>query len=137
MKMLMIYCDKFGYLPTQKTVQEFPDENEGAVYKNILVGFIQAESQDEFDIQRVESKMIRNLKWAANKNNTRRILLHAFHHLSESKAEPEFTKKLLDLAQRRLTAADFETYQTPSGYILTLDIDTPARTYARTFKSIM
>lgn len=137
MKMLMIYCDKFGYEPTEKSLDEFPGVREGKVLEDVLVGFIQAESQDEFDMKGVETKMIKNLKWAAKKNNTQRIVLHSFSHLSESKATPEFTKKLLDQAEARLNKSDYEASQTPFGYFLSLDVQVPGYSQARIFKSFV
>lgn len=137
MKMLMIYCDKFGYEPREKTLDDFPVITEGEVFEDALVGFIQVESQDEFDMKGVETKMIKNLKWAAKKNNTQRIVLHSFSHLSESKATPEFTKKLFDQAEVRLNKSDYETSQTPFGYFLSLDVQAPGYSQARIFKSFV
>lgn len=135
MKMLMIYCDVFGYEPTVKVLDDFPDIAEGKEYKKVLVGFIQAESQDEYDLKGVENKMLKNLKWAAKKNNTHRIILHSFAHLSESKASPHITKKLFDQAEQRLKNADYEPFQTPFGYFLSLKVEAPGYSQARIFKS--
>jgi len=135
MKLLMVYCNYFGYNPEVKNLDDFPDVSEGKGYKDILVAFIHAESQDEYDAKGVETKLIKNLKWAAKKNNTKRILLHSFAHLSESRAEPNFTKRLFDLAENRMKNADYETYQTPFGYFLALDVQAPGKSEARIFKS--
>lgn len=37
-------------------------------------------------------KRIKNLKWIGGKKSEKKIILHSFAHLSESKAPPEFTK---------------------------------------------
>jgi len=133
--MLMIFCDKFAYEPKEKALDDFPDVTQGEEYSKVLVGFIQAEAQDEFDIKGVETKMIKNLKWAAKKNNTTRIILHSFAHLSDSKANPAFTQRLFDQAEQRLKNADYETFQTPFGYFLTLQVEAPGYSQARIFKS--
>ncbi|MCF8231579.1 MAG: threonyl-tRNA synthetase editing domain-containing protein [Bacteroidales bacterium] len=135
MKLLMIYCERFGYKPQEKNLNDFPDLDEGKVYENVLVGFIHAESQDEYDAKGVETKLIKNLKWAAKKNNTRRVILHSFAHLAESRAEPHFTKRVFDQAQNRLQKANYEAYQTPFGYFLELDVKAPGKSEARIFKS--
>ena len=80
--------------------------------------------------------MIKNLKWAARKNNTEKIVLHSFTHLSESKASPENTKQLLNNAEERLKKADYKVYQTPFGYFLDLDVKAPGKPLARLFKDI-
>lgn len=135
MKLLMIYCERFGYEPEIKNLSDFPDADGGESYENVLVAFIQAESQDEYDAKAVETKLVKNLKWAAKKNQTKRVLLHSFAHLSDSRAEPHFTKRLFDQAQARMENADYETYQTPFGYFLSLDVKAPGTSEARIFKS--
>lgn len=135
MKLLMIFCEHFGYEPESRNLEDFPEVNDGNAYNDVLVAFIHAESQDEYDAKGVETKLIKNLKWAAKKNNTKRILLHSFAHLSESRAEPHFTKRLFDQTQSRLQNADYETYQTPFGYFLALDVKAPGKSEARIFKS--
>ena len=78
--------------------------------------------------------MTKNLKWIAGKNNTKHIVLHSFAHLSENKAEPEFTKSLFDDIDERLTGSGFLVEQTPFGYFLDLQIDAPGYSLARVFK---
>jgi len=79
---------------------------------------------------------VKNVKWGARKNGTKKILLHSFAHLSESKASPEFTKELLDRAEKRLNNSDYEAYQSPFGYFLDISMDWPGRSLARVFKDL-
>jgi len=74
------------------------------------------------------------LKWAAKKNNTKKIILHSFAHLAETKADPHFTKEVFDKAEIRLKNADYECWQTPFGYFLDLDVKAPGVSQARIFK---
>jgi len=135
MKLLMIYSKKFYYKPTIKTLENFETIEKDFEIKNALVAFIHAEEQDEADIKNIEKKLVKNLKWAAKKNNTNTVILHSFAHLSESKANPEFTKELFNMAEARMKNANYETYQTPFGYFLDLSIDAPGYSLARIFKS--
>ena len=135
MKLLMIYCTRFAYNPTVKVLEEAEDGYEAAEFENILTAFIQAEAIDEDDLKGVEKKLVKNLKWAAGKNNTKKVMLHSFAHLSESKANPEFTAELFSKAIERLENADYETYTTPFGYFLDLDMQAPGYSLARLFKS--
>ncbi len=135
MKLLLIYCTRFAYKPTVKVLEDAEDANEAVEYENILTAFIQAEAGDEEDMKGVEKKLVKNLKWAAGKNNTRRVMLHSFAHLSESKASPEFTAELFEKAKARLENAEYETFTTPFGYFLDLDIQAPGYSLARIFKS--
>ncbi len=135
MKLLMIYCEQFHYRPTIKTLSNFPDFSNEVNVENVLVAFIQMEKEDEENSKYVETKLVKNIKWAAKKNQTQHIILHSFAHLSESKALPEITKKLLDTVENRLKNTDYITEQTPFGYFLDLEVKAPGRSSARIFKS--
>ncbi|MBN2663039.1 MAG: threonyl-tRNA synthetase editing domain-containing protein [Bacteroidales bacterium] len=133
MKLLMTYSNKISYKPTIKTLETASDDEKSASFENILVAFIHAEAQDEEDFKETEKKLVKNLKWGARKNNTKRILLHSFAHLASSKASPEFTKEIFDNAEERLKNTDFEVFQSPFGYFLDLNIDMPGYSQARIF----
>ena len=135
MKLLMIYCSEFGFTPRVKTLETAQDLKETQTFKNILVAFIQAEEKDEEDISGTEKKLVKNLKWAAKKNETKNVLLHSFAHLSESKATPEFTKELFDKTEARMKNADYECDQTAFGYFMDLNVQAPGYSQARIFKS--
>ncbi len=136
MKLLMIYADKFGYKTSVKNLESASDINEEKVVEDVLVGFIHIEPKDEENLSAIETKLVKNLKWAARKNETNKVVLHSFAHLAESKADPEVTKRLLDSAESRLRNAGYVTYQTPFGYFLDLDIKAPGHSFTRLFKEI-
>lgn len=136
MKLLMIFAKKFSYTPTIKTIESAEEHTDGRTFENALIGFIQVEEHDtEKEILKVEKNLTKNLKWGARKNETNKVVLHSFAHLSESKASPEFTKQIFDLAEKRLKNAKYETAQTPFGYFLDLDVNAPGFSQARMFKS--
>jgi len=136
MKLLMIYTDKFGYKTSVKNLESASDIDEGKVFEDVLVGFIHIEPKDEENLASIETKLIKNLKWAARKNETDKVVLHSFAHLAETKADPEVTKRLLDNAESRLRNAGYITYQTPFGYFLDLDVKAPGHSFTRLFKEI-
>ena len=136
MKLLMIYADKFGYKTSVKNLESASTSDEEKVIENALLGFIHVEPQDEENLSSIETKLIKNLKWAARKNETEKVVLHSFAHLAESKADPEVTRRLIDNAESRLNNAGYVTYQTPFGYFLDLDIKAPGNSFARLFKEI-
>ncbi len=136
MKLLMLYARHFAYTPTIKTLEEYEDHFEIKKFENVLLAFIQVEEQDMLrDISKTEKELVNNIKWGARKNETDQVVLHSFAHLSESKATPQFTKQLFDLAEKRLQNANYITAQTPFGYFLDLDIQAPGFSQARIFKS--
>ena len=136
MKLLMMYATRFNYVTTLKSLESAGETEEQKTVENTVVGFIHVEEKDEDRLSDVETKMVKNLKWAARKNNTQRIVLHSFTHLSESKAQSDITKQLLDNAEQRLKNADYEVSQTPFGYFLDLDLAAPGYPLARLFKDI-
>lgn len=135
MKLLMIYARRFGYHPAVKSVPEAPDIRTDGLAENAIVGFIHVEQEDTERASKVTTRLIKNLKWLAGKNDTRTIVLHSFAHLSESKASPEFVATLLDNAQKRLEDAGYKVLQTPLGYFLDLELFAPGFSLARVFQS--
>lgn len=131
----MIYCDQFSYVPRSKTLEDFPDNNDSGRFKDSLVAFIQTEEADMVNEKSIETKMVKNLKWAAKKNITQNVVLHSFAHLSESKADPNFTKNLFDKVELRMKNAGYDCKQTPFGYFLDIDVKAPGISQARIFKS--
>ncbi len=138
MKILMIYMDRFLYKPTIKTLDDFPEHSESKVFEKAEVAFIHAEEEDQEEdrIKAIEKKLIKNLKWIAGKNQTKTIVLHSFAHLSESKADPGFTKEFFDRVEIRLKNTGYEVFQTPFGYFLDLEVNAPGHSLARVFKSL-
>ena len=134
MKLLMIYADRFAYKTSKKTLEMVEDYKEEKQIEDILVGFIQVEKEDEENIDKIETKLTKNIKWAAKKNDTNNIILHSFAHLSSSKAEPEITKTIFNNAEKRLENTGYKTWQTPFGYFLDLDLKAPGKSLARVFK---
>ena len=113
-----------------------PDIDEQKVYENVLVGFIQTEKEDEKDSKYIETKLVKNLKWAARKNDTENIVLHSFAHLSNSKASVGFTQEIFNNAENRIEEAGYKVAQTPFGYFLDLDLKAPGKSLARIFKQV-
>ncbi len=135
MKILMIFCSEFGYTPRIKTLEGAEELSETKIFKNALVAFIQSEEKDEEGLAGTEKKLVKNLKWAAKKNETKNVVLHSFAHLSESKATPEFTKELFDKTEARMKNADYVCEQTAFGYFMDLNVQAPGYSQARIFKS--
>ncbi len=132
MKVLVIYVNEFSYQPAQKNLETADETTEGSRFTNSILAFVQVEEKDELkSVSSREKKLVNHLKWTARKNNTKKVILHSFAHLSESKASVTYTRELFDLAEKRLHNADFKADQTPFGYFLDLKIDAPGFSLAR------
>lgn len=137
MKVLVMYADEFGYSPAQKNLEKAEEVTSGKEFTDCILAFIQVEESDEeFEVKSREKKLVNHLKWTARKNNCKKIVLHSFAHLSDSKATAEYTKKLFDLAEARLQNGGYSTAQTPWGYFLDLSLKAPGHSLARIWASL-
>jgi len=136
MKLLLIYCNQFGFTPTIKTIENANDNVTPESFKNVQVAFIQAEEEDIEKEKDVEKKLVKNLKWVCGKNGVKEVVLHSFAHLSYSKANPDFTVDFFNRVEARMKNAGYIVHQTPFGYFLDLQVDAPGFSLARVFKSI-
>lgn len=137
MKVLVIYTKRFAYVPAVKNSEQASDNVQPAEFADCIAAFIQVEADDEEkDLLSREKKLVNHLKWCLRKNNTQKVVLHSFAHLSESKASYEFTYKIFCAAETRLQNAGYETAQTPFGYFLDLDIQAPGFSLARIWSSL-
>jgi len=103
MKVLTMFVNEFSYIPAEKNLEEAETVTDGAVYHDAVLAFIHVESNDEaFEVTSREKKLVNHLKWVCRKNQSKRIILHSFAHLSGTKASVKFTSDLLNLAEERL-----------------------------------
>jgi hypothetical protein len=135
MKTLFLYCKEFGYTPTRKTLDFVPDAGEGKTFTDVQTIFIQIEKEDEENENSVFKKLVKQIKWIMKKNESKKLVLHSFAHLSDSKADPQFTMDFFNRLEERMTNSGFETSQTPFGYFLDLKLDAPGFSLARVFKA--
>lgn len=134
MKLLIFYTDKFGFETSQKGLESAEELTIQKTIENAVIGFIHVEEKDIDESSGVETKLVKNLKWAARKNETNTIILHSFNHLSSSSANPDFTKQLFNNAEERLKSSDYDVSQTPFGYFLNIEMHAPGKPLARIFK---
>lgn len=135
MKVLLIYCKTFAYTPTSKTLEMAEINEVSESFENVQTAFVQVEEDDIERESEVSKKLLKNIKWVSGKNNTKKVILHSFAHLSESKADPEITLKIFNKVEERLKSVGYEVAQTPFGYFLDLQINAPGFSLARVFKS--
>jgi len=136
MKVLMIYCTKFGVKPTIKTIDFAPERKEEEVYYDVQTAFVQIEEEDMEKEKSQLKKFVYFVRWLARKNDCKKIVLHSFNHLSDSKATPEFAFNFFNQAQEKLERADYDVWQTPFGYFVDLTVEASGFSLARVFKSL-
>ncbi len=138
MKVLTMFVEEFSYKPALKNLDSAEEVNkEPGLLTNSILAFIQVEQTDEMsDVKSREKKLVNHLKWVSRKNECKSVILHSFAHLSDSKASPEFTKEVMDEAEKRLKNAEFQVIQTPFGYFLDLNIKAPGFSLARIWANL-
>ena len=135
MKILFLYCDKFGYDATIRTIETVEESKESNDIEGVQTAFIHVEAEDEENEASIFKKVVKQIKWITKKNNTNKLVIHSFAHLSESKGDINFTKAFLDKLTKKMQDSGFETTQTPFGHFLNLRMDAPGYSTARVFKS--
>ncbi|MBW2703707.1 MAG: threonyl-tRNA synthetase editing domain-containing protein [Deltaproteobacteria bacterium] len=135
MRILLWYCSRLAWTPTQKTIEDVADGVSREVQDSV-VGFIHVEPEDEERASKVETKLVKNLKWLAGKWETKRIVLHSFSHLAEEKADAGFSQGLFERAHKRLEESGYEVIETPYGYFNDLELAAPGHPLARVFKQL-
>ena len=134
MKILMFHAPSFWFKTYKKVLENVPEVDEARSVENALVVFYHAEETDTGNRSSVLTKLIKNIKWLSGKFRTKNLVLHSFNHLSTSKADPEFTRDLINEANERLTRSDFRVTETPFGYLNEWKIHVAGESLAKVFK---
>jgi hypothetical protein len=134
-KLLLFQAKQFCWKSFSKTLGDVPDQDVLETVENTVVVFLHAEAEDEAQ-PKLETKVVKNIKWLANKRGLKNIVLHSFTHLSGSTASPEFAQDLFNRLDDRLTNTGYQVWQTPFGYFCEWDLSVFGDSLAKVFKEI-
>ena len=132
----MFNTDDFWYRTFKKTVDHVSSPDTEASAQDALVIFINVEKGDEAQRDRVVKKAVENISWLARKTDRKRVVLHSFAHLSESKSSVTFAEAVFKSIVDVLSAKGLETSMTPFGYFLEFTIHVRGESLAKVWKSI-
>lgn len=135
MKLLLFQAKQFYWKSFSKTLDSMPDQDVVETVPEAVVVFLHAEAEDEAQ-PGLETKVVKNIKWLANKRQLKNIVLHSFTHLSGSTASPEFAQNLLNSLEQRLRHTGYQVWQTPFGYFCEWDLSVYGDSLAKVFKEI-
>jgi len=135
MKLLLFQAKKFYWKSYSKTLDDMPDQDVEKTVLDAVVVFLHAEAEDETN-PKIETKVVKNIKWLANKRQLKNIVLHSFTHLSSSTASPEFAQDLLNRLDERLLNTGYQVWQTPFGYFCEWDLSVYGDSLAKVFKEL-
>ena len=99
--------------------------------------WIHSEKSDEENRVGVLRKMVKNIKWLAQKVECTSIILHSFAHLDDSKAAPEFADVLIEEAAERLREREYIVHIVPFGQFNEFDMHVKGPSLAKVFKRII
>ena len=134
MKLLLFYAHSFSYETAAKSLASVPDVQQEEDISDAVVVFFHVEAEDPERKSKVVQKFVKNVKWLSGKFLTKNVVLHSFNHLSGSKADPDFSKEVLDEVVARLTRTDFQVSVTPFGYFNEFKIHVAGDSLAKVFK---
>lgn len=134
MKLLLFYAHSFSYETAAKSLATVPDTKKGESVNDAAVIFFHVEEEDVEKRGKIVQKFVKNIKWLCGKFATKNVVLHSFNHLSGSKAEPDFSKGVLDEVTERLARTGFQVMVTPFGYFNEFSIHVAGDSLAKVFK---
>lgn len=125
----MFHLESFWYRPNESA-----NEDSGTSVSESLLVWIQSEELDSKNRVAVLRKMVKNIRWLANKIETNRIILHSFAHLGDSKSEPNFAEALIEELAEKLRERDYHIHIVPYGEFYEFKMHVKGPSLAKVFK---
>ncbi|MFT5394661.1 MAG: hypothetical protein ACI8PT_004872 [Gammaproteobacteria bacterium] len=142
MKLLMFHALAFSYSGAVKSLPDAPTPPQPAnaqstnTEQDAIVVFVHTEAHDGHDDGKLLTKCAKNVKWLANKRGIKRVVLHSFDHLSQSKAAPDVAQAIIEKLSARLNGNGYDVAVTPFGYSLAWNLSVHGDPIAKVFKSL-
>jgi hypothetical protein len=135
MKLLMFGAPRFWYKSFEKALPTAPDVAVEETVMDATVVFIHVEPSDAERPGPARTKLLKNIKWMANKRDMRHVVLHSFTHLSDESADATFAHGLIEDAAERLRNVGYEVWVTPFGYLCEWEMRVFGESLSRVFKA--
>ncbi|MFW9910382.1 MAG: threonyl-tRNA synthetase editing domain-containing protein [Candidatus Thorarchaeota archaeon] len=129
MRLLMFHVADFWY----RVNEDDPSERGESFGESILV-WIHSEAEDEVDRNGVLRKLVKNIRWIANKNEIVSIILHPFAHLGDSKSDSKFAEALIEEVFRKLKDRGYVVHIVPYGFFTEFRVHVKGPSLAKVFK---
>jgi hypothetical protein len=135
-KLLMFQAKRFWWKSFSKTLEDVPDVDVEETVTGAVIVFLHAEEEDETKGNRLLTKVLKNIKWLANKRGLKNIILHSFTHLSDSTASQDYAQAFLESAAERLRGTGYSVWLTPFGYFCEWELSVYGESLAKVFKAL-
>ncbi len=137
MRVLTFLADRFAWSPHVRTLADAGDAAPGEV-TDALVAFLHVEAADVAPdtTDGVLKKLLKHLKWLANKRAIGTIVLHSFTHLGGDDAPAPEALAFLTRLAARLRDTGYRVEITPFGWFHAWSIDVRGESLAKVFKQL-
>jgi hypothetical protein len=132
MRSLSFLARRFEWAPFEKTLADAADA-EADASDDALVAFLHVEPSD--GSPEALRKMLKHLKWMANKRDVKNVVLHSFTHLGGESAEPERALELFHALRERLESTGYAVKITPFGWLCRWSLDVHGESLAKVYKA--
>ena len=137
MKVLGLHCNHIWYRVGTPSIGEDTSllGKEWSCDSCVII-LIHVEKEDEKRPNEMARRLRKFSIWFARLNDVDKIVLHSFAHLSESKADPNIARQIIEKAYKGIIQRGYNAHLTPFGYFLELKLHISDRTSSRVFKSL-
>ena len=138
MRLLCFQVKRFWWKTFERRLPAAPEQHVEMTVHDAVVAFVHVEAADvnpEREIS-VFRQTLKHLKWLANKQSLRIIVLHSFTHLGADSCDPAAAQAFLARLAERLQAGGYETHVTPFGYLNEWDLSVYGHSLAKVWKQI-
>lgn len=136
MKLLMFHAISYWYKTATKNSEIAEDTSKEEQFTNVSIAFIHVEKEDEEKRAAVVRKAVKNITWHTRKSRAKKIVLHSFAHLSESKATPDFSREIIEEIRNKIETKGYNVTTTPFGYFLEFKLHVGGDSIERVFKAL-
>ena len=144
MRALTFVAPRFEWRPHEKTLEDAElTEGETRTVSDAVIVFMDIEAKDilhgnenEADHSKALRKILKHVKWQANKKGCRTIVLHSFAHLGGDRAAPGDALNLMKALGQRLRQVGYRVERTPFGWNCSWDMSVIGEGIGKVWKEI-
>ncbi len=136
MKLLTFLAERFDWKPFSQTLEDAATNYQPDGMDDAVVVFLHIEQRDlqEDRYNSVFRKVLKHIKWLANKKEFRNVVLHSFAHLGGDNATPDDAEAWMNVMSERLQNTGYQVKITPFGWFSSWDLKVYGDSLAKVWK---
>ena len=136
MRLLMFQAKRFWWKSFSKTLEDVQEVEVEDAVEDAVVVFMHIEAKDAATRDDTFRKVLKNVKWLANKREFERVVLHSFTPLGGQNADPDFAGAFIEELAARLRTTGYEVWITPFGYFNEWDLSVYGDSLGKVWKEL-